>query len=226
MRLSLTLILVATGFFIQRPLMAQGGAFLDLTLPDIRADDSTGIGCGSGRGTSGPIPEIPLSVAIDSLERTTYRVGEVVVYEIRLTNIGDKPIAIPWGRDSRIKDPCTPSSPYWNLKGPKLNALFGLRFKDQSGAETELALAALYGAMGDPETYRILKPHESALIRACDTVDDMVPHFTGELGKKLELPQTFDIHAFYHLNDSSLPNDYKTIESKESLRVTLDQRAK
>ncbi len=217
--------LLVFGLFLAPLVRAQGGLFLDLTAPDLREDDSTGVGCGSSRGTSGPIPEVPLSIEIDSLDQTTYRVGEEVVYQIRLTNVGDKPLAIPWSRDSEVKDPCTPSSRYWALKGPKLNALFGLRFKDPNGVEADLALAELFGAMNDPQTFRTLKPHESAVIRASDTVDGVVPHGPVELGRKLELPHSFDVHAFYHLNNTSLENDYKTIESKTGIRVTLDQRA-
>lgn len=225
MRGWLTFFLAVTGLFFLPCAMAQSDSFIDLTVADVHAEGLNGVGCGSSRGSEGPVQEVPLAVKIDSLERTTYRVGEEVVYQIRLTNVGDKPLAIPWSRDSHVKDPCTPSSRYWTLKGPKLNALFGLRFKDPSGVETELALAELFGAIDDPETHRILKPHESALIRASDAVDGAVPHLAGELGKKLDLPQSFDVHAFYHLNDTSVNNDYKTIESKTGIRVILDRRA-
>ena len=218
--------IAAGGMFLQPRLMAQGGAYIDLTLPDLRADAASGIGCGWGRGVGDvPMPEVQLAVETDSLERTTYRVGEEILYQIRLTNVGKKPIAIPWNRDSHVMDPCDPSSPDWKLKGPKLNALFGLRFKDRMGVETDLALASFYGAMRDPETIRVLRPRESALILARDTVDGEQPHMGGELGKKLELPQAFDVYAFYHLNNSLLLNDYKTIESKTAIRVTIDRKA-
>jgi hypothetical protein len=110
------------------------------------------------------------------------------------------------------------------LKGKKLNAFFGLRFKDASGAFADVILGSLYGAMEDPSKYQILLPRQTALIRFSGPLqEDQLGRIMAG-GKKLELPREFTVTPFYHLNDSSLPNDYKTIESYEPVRVIICKR--
>lgn len=183
------------------------------------------MGCGSCRGVDHePIPEVKLTVQLDSIEHTTYSVGEDVACQIRLTNVGRQPIAIPWGRDPQIAVPCCPLSRYWELPGKKLNAFFGLRFKDAWGASTDVILGSLYGAMEISSTYQVLLPRQTALIRLSGPLQEDQLGRIVAAGKKLELPGEFIVTAFYHLNDSSLSNDYKTIESPELVRLVICER--
>ena len=183
------------------------------------------MGCGSCRGVDHePIPEVKLKVQLDSIEHTTYSVGEDVACQIRLTNVGRQPIAIPWGRDPQIAVPCCPLSRYWKLPGKKLNAFFGLRFRAASSAFADVALGSLYGAMNDSSTYRVLLPRHSSLIKFGGPLQELELGRIMAEGKKLELPGEFKVTAFYHLNDSSLSNDYKTIESPEPVRLVICQR--
>jgi hypothetical protein len=223
-RASLTLALAICASLSSGIALSQDNYFIDVTVPEASEDDGCNMGCGSSRGSSGPIPEVKLSVQLDSIEQTTYSVGEDVVCQIRLCNVGNQPIAIPWGRDSQIAVPCCPSSRYWGLKGKKLNAFFGLRFKDASGAFTDVFLGSLYGAMEDSLTCRVLLPRQTALIRFSGPLQEDELGRLMATGKKLELPRQFVATAFYHLNDSSFPNDYKTIESSEAVRLIICKR--
>ena len=225
MRISLTLALATCAFLSSGAALSQDDYFIDLSVPDAGENDCGNMGCGSARAVDhAPIPEVKLTVQLDSIERTTYSVGEDVSCQIRLTNIGEQPIAVPWGRDSQIAVPCCPSSRYWGLKGKKLNAFFGLRFKDAEGAFADVILGSLYGAMEDSLTYRVLLPRQTALIGFGGPLqEDQLGRIMAG-GKKLELPREFAVTAFYHLNDSSLPNDYKTIESPEPVRLIICKR--
>jgi hypothetical protein len=225
MRTSLTLALATCAFLSSGAALSQDDHFIDLSVPDADENDCGNMGCGSARAVDhAPIPEVKLTVQLDSIERTTYSVGEDVMCQIRLTNVGEQPIAIPWGRDPQIAVPCCPSSRYWDLKGKKLDAFFGLRFRDPSGAFADVILGSLYGAMEDSSTYQVLLPRRTALIRFGGPLQEEQLGRIVAAGKKLELPGEFVATAFYHLNDSSLPNDYKTIESCERVRLVICKR--
>jgi hypothetical protein len=222
----LTLALATCAFLSSGAALSQDDYFIDLGVPDADENDCGNVGCGPvARAVDhARIPEVKLTVQLDSIEQTTYLVGEDIVCRVRLTNVGEQPIAIPWGRDPQIAVPCCPSSRYWGLKGKKLDAFFGLRFRDAEGAFADVILGSLYGAMEDSSTYQVLLPRQTALIRFSGPLQEDQLGRIVAAGKKLELPREFVATAFYHLNDSSLPNDYKTIESCEPVRLVICKR--
>jgi len=224
-RTSVTLALAVCVFLSSGAGLSIDDYFIDLSVPDAGENDCGNMGCGSARASDhAPIPEAKLTVRLDWIERTTYSVGEDVMCQIRLTNVGEQPIAIPWGRDSQIAVPCCPSSRYWGLRGKKLNAFFGLRFRAAPDAFADVVLGGLYGAAEDSSTYQILLSGQTALIRFSGPLqEDQLGRIMAG-GKRLELPREFTVTAFYHLNDSSLPNDYKTIESREPTRLIICDR--
>jgi len=70
-------------------------------------------------------------------------------------------------------------------------------------------------------TCRVLLPRQTALLRFSGPLQEDELDRIMAAGKKLELPKQFLATAFYHLNDSSFPNDYKTIESSEAVRLII-----
>jgi len=208
---------------------AQVENILDLTTPEVRQKDKARTRvCGSVGGvvvTSGgvvPEPELGLALQLESLNRGEYKIGEEVVAVLRLTNIGAKPLMIPWSPDPET---IFGRNCEWRPGSPgviALNGMISLEFRHQLGFEQFIASHGLYGNSKRPHTCRTLARGESAFVKIWGTVGFYnIIQKRREKGLEFKLPQDFVVSASFDLDDSTLRFPYKTLRSKNEVRVRV-----
>ncbi len=201
---------------------------LDLTDPRIRqaeleAERACKTFSGAGGGSSAPWPKLGLALELVGLDRRSYRLGDDVTAVLRLKNIGNGPVAIPWSWDRRAiyVDYC--SAKLKTSRAELLEALPDLRFTDAAGLTSLETLHYLYGALDDPATYRVLDPDESALIKAKAVQLFYAPLVGVPPGYRPTFPQEFFVTAGYDARGWKA-GPYNPIQSTNAMKVTVSQR--
>ena len=192
--------------------------FLDLTIP--QAEDSSvedDVGWGGGVGSSSP-PEVPLAVELKSVDKEVYSVGsDVLVYEVRVTNIGSTSVTIPWSPYRALV--WKGYRPGMRLSG--LEATIGLQILDR-GHILALDARGLYSKLEDPKTFIILAPNESAVIKGSRRIELDPTTFTETKNKCAQLPKAMGVRASLNLTDWSQGRYYKRIESRHLRQIALN----
>jgi hypothetical protein len=96
---------LALAFFIVLGQTSPTSLFLDLTSPSVRALDAETRGCESG-GFGGVSdeqpprpPQLTLALRVERFSADWLKPGQPITYDLRLTNVGDKPLMLPWSPD-------------------------------------------------------------------------------------------------------------------------------
>jgi hypothetical protein len=210
-------------------LTAEDRYLLDLTRPsELPQSAKSGFGCGPrlGGGDHGGFvqPIAPLTFEIVSFDKSAYTLGEDMICQIRLTNVGSKPVRIPWNPNSDYgnKD-CTGGA--IDTAKASLTATVALVFTSADGSERGLPLYGLYGRPSIPDTIRTLNPGETASIKVMVRLVLPVAPRNQPSVRSLDLPQDFAITATYNLDDTSLVNPYTTVTSKNHVMLTVERGA-
>jgi hypothetical protein len=145
----------------------QEAGFLDLTegIVGHRIHQPT-FGSGGGiSGVTGDGPRVehrkePLRITLLSLDRTSYRIGEDLTYELKIENVGTEAQLFPWDPNVADVEPKNPSQPY------EYQSLdISLWFRNQVDQVEALRAASLY-ATSEKEASRLeLKPGQWVRIR-------------------------------------------------------------
>lgn len=211
---------------------AQVEPTLDLTAPQVKTrEQSRTTACGyvpaavvtsHGRARG---PGLPLEVEFELLGNTLYRVGDDITSTVRITNVGAKPISIPWSPDPDIvfgRD-CE-----WLPKPQGVSGLRGtvrLEFVDEDRHVEFIGSHVLYGILSNPETYRELAPRQSAIIRISGTIDFWnIVQKTREERLQLKLPQDFIVGASFDLDEGPQGTSYARVLSRNHLRVKVSKK--
>lgn len=204
---------------------AQDRYFLDLTLPQrLPPPAKSSFGCGprlsaGSEGGGFVLPTLPLAVEIVSFDKNGYAPGEEMVCEVRLTNVGNKPLRIPWSPNPAYRN--TDCSPVvQGMPEASFTGSLALVFTDSSGARHLVLLKSLYGRLAIPETFRVLAPGESAGVK----LRERLVFFNArpsEPAASVRLPHDFFVTAIYDLDDTSQGNPYRTVHSKNSMEVRI-----
>ncbi len=150
-----------------RVALAQGIGWLDLTDTNPRLPiRPPGLGGGECGGGAGYEPAISAKVTLTYLDRTTYSLGDVVTYELKIQNTGKEPIDIPWTPHLADLVPADPSEPY-----PYLEAVFSLKFTNPVSARSFSLYSDSYGSPNVAGTIRKLPPGESLFVRGRHPID-------------------------------------------------------
>jgi len=206
---------------------AQPTFFLDLTTPEVKEmDKSKTVGCHSGRGvyvTGGRLrpPRLTLGFDIEQVNRDRFRLGDVVVADMLITNTGNKPVLLPWNPDRDIvygKD-CNGLG----LAGPPatLEGSMALKLVDSEGRGKWVGAHFLYARRDQPTSYRVLPPQQSARVRVDGRLTPPLPA-TGI--PPAPGPLRFKLIASFDLADSTLPNAYVTVVSENQKEVIVAGR--
>lgn len=213
--------------------VSQVEAVLDLATPEARQKEKArttscgGIG-GSVFVTHRPVPEpldLPLALHMESLSQAGYRVGEDITSGLRFTNVGSKPVLIPWSPDKGTVygDKCE-----WLPKALGVRALRGmvrLEFTDETGYAQFIGSHSVYGISTRPDTYQTLAPGQSAVIRIWGTIGFWtIIEKRKEKGLGFTLPQDFVVRASFDLDDTSLPLPYAPLHSENEVRVKVTEK--
>ena len=216
---------IAVALFWVSTLAGQGKYMLDLTLPGGLPPPKSSSGCGprlSAGSEGGKLvqPVLPVYIEIVRLNKGTYTMGQDLVCQISLKNVGDRALRIPWSPnpDYGNKD-CT-----GRTKGLATAALTGsvaLVLRSGSGVTRKILLGGLYGRLAIPQTYRTLEPGESASIKFKTRVVLYKPRAADSSTARLHLPQVFAARAEYDLDDTSQGNPYKPVYSKNRTKLSI-----
>ncbi len=107
--------------------------------------------------THTPPPAQPLSLRLVGLDRLSYRIGDTFVYEVLITNGGDKPVAVPTSlQQSRFR----------RQMRDVISALLGLSCDDEMTGLQVFGTQALYGSPEVPGSVIVLRPKETLQLRA------------------------------------------------------------
>jgi hypothetical protein len=121
-------------------------------------------------GECGGIASFDSSPSVDvtlmNLDKTSYKIGEEVTYEVKIQNTGKLPLEIPWTAHLGDLEPADPSEPYTYL-----NATISLDFVEPDSNRSFSIYANSYGAANVAGSSRKLLPGESAFVRARQKLD-------------------------------------------------------
>jgi hypothetical protein len=147
--------------------VAQEIGWLDLT--DLhprdrnRAPHGGSSECGGGTGFS---PDNEITIALVSLDKASYSLGEEVTYEVKVRNSGKEPVEIPWTPHSADLEPTDSSESYTFL-----HAAVSLSFTDPDSNRSFSIYAHSYGSSEMPGSTRKLLPGEWIFVRARQKIE-------------------------------------------------------
>lgn len=203
--------------------------FLDLNAREVRENlKAQTRGCSGGRlaaATHREVgkPELTLSLEIESLNPRHFKIDDEIVSEVRLTNIGSKPVIFPWSWDYQAvygKNCEWPKVP--EARG--LRGMLRLEFDNGAGQVEFLASHGLYGISSDSGSYRWLAPNESVRIKF--GAKAYLPQLVARRVKKepgSKSPEQYVVTASFDLDDSSLWNPYKELRSTNQIPVSIHE---
>lgn len=129
----------------------------------IRAPHTVGSSCG---GVAGFTPNTEVSIALVSLDKASYSLGEEVTYEVKIQNSGKKPVEIPWTPHLGDLEPADASQSYTFLQ-----AAVSLTFTEPESKRSFSVYADAYGSSDVPGSTRKLLPGEWVFVRARQKVE-------------------------------------------------------
>ena len=197
--------------------------FLDLTRKPPHQKQRSGTGRGGGMGPGGgdgrsfPVKIVPLKVVLLSLDKSSYQLGDQVIYEVTLENVTDKVLVIPWSVDyDRVKpnEEHDPPGYMW--------AYLSLVIKDEISGDQFMAGRGINGSQLLRGSLKRLQPGQRVRIRAKAPWSG----FQEAVYKRVlaKLPQTFEVRADFALYDPAINPRFEPALSTNSLSVELRRR--
>lgn len=202
---------------------------LDLTVPriqkamakaEVRAERECKTFSGSGGGSSAPRPKLRLELNLVELSPKEPEIEGEIVSKLRLTNVGDKRILLPWdwNRLTVYSDYC--SSNLKRLRRGWAEADISLLFGDDGRLMGSVVLPHLYADLDKPSTYRVLLPGESALLKVPARLFLSPGPANWGVDLPSSLPERFAVSVGLQLATSST-GWYEAVRSANTITVTV-----
>lgn len=217
------------------PISTQEVAFLDVTKIVIRESPrAANVTSGSGGGFGGVAiyhgrivrPGVRAEPTLLSLNRYDYSIGDDLIYEVKIENVSEGKIAIPWNPHSADLEPEDLSQDYEYTLG-----YIALSVEDEAGERVLLSGGtSFYGSATAPDSFRHLAPGESVRVRAkvrlVFTDDDWEKKLFSSRRFPLRVKATFSLSrqsivsadGGYHLESVPL---YPTVESPNAVPIVV-----
>ena len=212
--------LITVAIFLGGYLYSQEIALLDLTDPIIRAREFEPIeervtGGSSGGGRAQPSRQLSESLRITllSLDRGEYRLNDDIRYEVRLQNVGTKPILIPWDPSPRDIEPPQPRPYAYD------EASLGLTIGGATGNSEGLEAVLVYGS-AETNTLRELAVGQWVRIRGKARLKLQRPTLLGQ-PSTLQVVET-TVRAVWTVFRASVESDRREIVSQVGLPLTSE----
>jgi hypothetical protein len=186
---------------------------LDLTVPDSTAATEATTMTVMGGSSSAALP-LPLRLTLTRLNNDQYREGDALVFEVAITNIGQRPVRLPWSRRK---------SEFANHRlSEVVRGQISLDLVDGAGRRHAGPAVILAGLTTDG-TSTELNPGEQVVIVAPQR---WVFRPKARAWLDSASAQIVKVSARLHLDDGDTA--YKDVTSTDSVEVTLiaDQKAK
>ena len=212
--------------------LGQDNLTLDLSAPEVIKDLEAMTGVCSG-GRTGAValhhpetfknPALPLTLEILSLNGAEFRVGDHITAELRLINVGDKDVMLPWNIHSdTVYGP--PPGCQWP-KTPGATGLRGAFYLDVADPDrrTDInAASELYAISTVPNSYRNLAPGRNAQITISGRIHINFPRPAANTGGSASgAPGAFTVTAVFKLDNSSMRSPFEKLRSINQLSITV-----
>ena len=196
----------------------QVGDLLDLTkdIPPQKERVSGGSGGGPILIGSTIKKEVPLRITLLHFDKLAYRLGEQIVYEVRLENVSNHDLTLPWSLDlDKVKPDEKKDPPGY------LTSSLSLVFNDPIYGIEFVGLASLYGSQLVPDSLKVLRPNERVRIRAARTFFFGDARISDRVIR--ELPIRLDLSAYFNLQDRPFDPTYDSSFSQNCINVQLEK---
>lgn len=207
-------LLLAIAFQVQK------GDILDITRISLSTEEKrTGGGQGGG-AYAGHIraPKIlPLRITLSSLNKSSYQLGEEVIYDVILENITKNTIVIPWSPD---RDKARPNSQ--NIPLGYREAFLSLVVKDEQKGEQFIAGQGLFGSELLRGSLKILAPGQKVRVRA----PGQWAFLDAEVARRAltSLPRKIEVWVRFNLQERQFNSQYEPAISANSIIVELRKK--
>lgn len=195
---------------------AQENDFLDLT--KIKLPERKELVLTDGGGASGSndtrIPNLPLEITLTGLDKNSYQIGEDMIYDIRISNVGQELVWIPWSPD---RHQVRPDNAY---PSGYMSAILTLVITDAKMGQQEIFGIPLYGSRRVPGSLKALPPRKTVRIRASGRWDFM----SSDNAFLSDLPQTYGVRAKLNLIYLPPSPSPEPVLSTNSTSVQLQSR--
>lgn len=201
--------------------MAQGRSdnFLDLTKLKPPKDEK--LTARGGGGVSGshdtPFPKLPLEITLLNLDNGSYKMGQEMIYEVTIRNVGQDIVLIPWSPDPTEVRRNGQTYPSGYADGN-----VGLVIHDEIAGDQVVYGPWLYGSDLVPSSLKKLRPGQTVRIRAPGRW--AIADSNGSQRILSRLPQKYVVRARFSLSNHTFAPQPEPIMSANSVTVELKRR--
>jgi hypothetical protein len=197
--------------------VGQDESFLDLTKVHPVPERKTGGGdFNVSGGNDTRSPTLPIQITLFGLNEARYQMGDEVLYDVVITNVGRRDVVIPW---SPYEDEIKPDA---NYPPGYLVGSFGLVINDLVLGEQTIYGPVLYGSDRVPSSLKRLRSGQKVTIhipsRWLLTGDDAAHKILTRL------PQKYAVRARFSLIDRTV-NPPRPVISANSVTVELNKKS-
>jgi hypothetical protein len=223
-----TIALLWIAFCHTAPVFPQEIGLIDLTNPPFRESmrhpRTLGDACG---GVSHPQIQRQVKVTIVSLDKTVYRPGDDLTFEVTVQNIGRRAVLVPWTPHASDVEPENDRVQY----SCRVSSII-LRFEDPE-QHTFSVGSSLYGSRSVPGSLRLLAPGESFRVQARLPFRPLAPGWTNEelaekgpFLAKVQADFREDIRTFTPANGGAMTDSCTDIHSiaADPVEITVEPR--
>jgi hypothetical protein len=163
------------------------------------------------------IPKLPLEFTLLKLDKRSYQMGDEVVYDVVIRNVGRNVVVIPWSPDRDRVKPEEKTYP-----AGYMDATLSLIITDKVLGEQSIYGASMYGSQHVRSSLKKLRPGQAVRIRAPShwalTSD------SASQGILSRLPQTFTVRARFSVMKHTSSPSPEPVTSNNSVTVVLKRR--
>ncbi len=195
--------------------------FLDLTKVKPHQDEKLVRHEGGGVSVSHdtPFPKLPLQITLLSIDKASYQMGEEMIFDVVIKNVGQDVVVIPWSpyRDRVQPDDETHPAGY-------ADANLGLVLSDKVVGEQVVFGPWLYGSDRVPSSLKRLRPGKTVRIRAAGRWALTSADASQVILSRL--PQSYSVRAIFSLSRHTFNPQPRPVISANSATVELNKRKK
>lgn len=205
--------------FVIPTAQAQSDSFLDLT--KVKPPTSGKLFGGGdiviSASNDTPFQRLPLEITLLRLDKRSYQMGDEVIYDVVIRNVGQDIVVIPWSPD---RDQVKPEE--MTYPPGYVDATLSLSITDEVLGEQLIYGASVYGSEQVRSSLKKLRPGQAVRIRAPSHWALMSDD--ASQGILSRLPQTFAVRARFSLMKHTFSPSPEPVVSTNSVTVELKKR--
>jgi hypothetical protein len=197
--------------------LLQDDNFLDLTKPQVRKERKTArriIDSNFSMAGDSRLKTNAPKITLIDIDKESYFLGDQAIFNIKLENIGQTAIILPWSGDyDRVKPDDEKMPPGY------LSAIINLAVEGNGQGTLFFGGETVYGSDLFPGSLKRLDPGRSAQIKVRTQLRPNSSEEIGMLAKKL--PFKLNVHARFAFLEGT---QYKAFSSENAIEIELRRR--